>query len=188
MKKWSFVLVLLVGATILGATVLREPIAHAAATVNATIVGPLDNGNVKVHEQGTAKVSEQNVDANGNVKVHEQGTADVNVTNSSLSIAPAAPITSGGFSSSLSTGVSCHPLGVDEIATALSIKLSSGVESVLLGNGGGSCSGFAALFAGPATGGNDSIVLTLARPIKFNEIGCIGASGFCSVSWVGGSP
>jgi len=57
MKKWSFVALLIVGATILGATVLLEPIAHAAQTTATTIVGPLDaNGNVKVHEQGRATV------------------------------------------------------------------------------------------------------------------------------------
>lgn len=57
MKKWSFVALLLVGATILGATVLREPIAWAAQSVDANIIGPLDGqGNVKVHEQGTANV------------------------------------------------------------------------------------------------------------------------------------
>jgi hypothetical protein len=61
MKKWSFVALLVVGATILGATVLREPIARAAQTVDATIVGPLDGqGNVKVHEQGTANVNVTN--------------------------------------------------------------------------------------------------------------------------------
>jgi hypothetical protein len=57
-NKWSFAALLLVGATVLGGTVLREPIASAAQGVSSTIVGPLDaNGNVKVHEQGTATVS-----------------------------------------------------------------------------------------------------------------------------------
>jgi hypothetical protein len=57
MRKWTFVVLLLVGATILGGTVFREPIALAAQSVDATIIGPLDgNGNVKVHEQGTAAV------------------------------------------------------------------------------------------------------------------------------------
>ena len=37
------------------------------------------NGNIKVHEQGTAKANVTNTDANGNIKVHEQGTANVNV-------------------------------------------------------------------------------------------------------------
>jgi hypothetical protein len=78
MKKCSFVALLLVGATVLGATVLREPIAHAAQTTATTIVGPLDaNGNVKVHDQGTSDV---NV-TNSTVPVHEEGTSSVAVTN-----------------------------------------------------------------------------------------------------------
>jgi hypothetical protein len=82
MKKSSFVSLLLVGATILGATVLRERIASAAQTVSATIIGPLDaNGNVTVHEQGTAAV-------------HEQGTANVQVANPSVPIEQAGtPVT-----------------------------------------------------------------------------------------------
>jgi len=57
MKKWPFVVLLVVGATILGATVLKEPIANAAQVVDANIIGPLDGqGNVKVHEQGTPTV------------------------------------------------------------------------------------------------------------------------------------
>jgi hypothetical protein len=74
MKKSSFVVLLLVGATVLGATVLREPIAWAAQAVDANIVAPLD--------------------ANGNLKVHEQGTAAVNVTNSSIPVHQAGePVT-----------------------------------------------------------------------------------------------
>src|SRR5262245_6735109 len=68
MKKWPFVVLLLVGATVLGATVLREPIAGAAQDLAVTIIGPLD--------------------ARGNVKVHEQGTARVDVTNSSVAVEP----------------------------------------------------------------------------------------------------
>jgi hypothetical protein len=61
MKKWHAVAMLLVGATLLGGTVLREPIASAAQSVSATIIGPLDaQGNVKVHEQGTAAVRSAN--------------------------------------------------------------------------------------------------------------------------------
>jgi hypothetical protein len=49
MKKLSFVAMLLLGATILGATVFSEPIVRAAQAVEAKIVGPLDGqGNVKV--------------------------------------------------------------------------------------------------------------------------------------------
>ena len=52
MNRWSSVALLLAGAMFLGATVFREPIARAAQTVSATIVGPLDaEGNVKVLDQ-----------------------------------------------------------------------------------------------------------------------------------------
>src|SRR5262245_10096747 len=39
MKKWLFVALLLVGATILGATVLREPIGYAASPFTNVIIG-----------------------------------------------------------------------------------------------------------------------------------------------------
>jgi hypothetical protein len=50
-------LLLVLLSVVLGATVFREPVAWAAQAVDATIIGPLDgNGNVRVHEQGTANV------------------------------------------------------------------------------------------------------------------------------------
>jgi hypothetical protein len=79
------VLLVVCGAA-LGATVLHEPIATAATPFMNVIVGndatnPVPvaeqnrdgNGNVRVHEQGTAAV-------------HEQGTANVNVTNGSIPV------------------------------------------------------------------------------------------------------
>jgi len=79
------VLLVVCGAA-LGATVLHEPIASAASPFTNVIVGndatnPVPvaeqnrdaNGNVRVHEQGTAAV-------------HEQGTANVNVTNGSIPV------------------------------------------------------------------------------------------------------
>ena len=57
--------------------------ALSSVTVNNTSTNPVP-------------VLEQNVDTNGNIKVHEQGTANVNVTNTNLSVAPRAPITDGG--------------------------------------------------------------------------------------------
>src|SRR5262245_4044140 len=73
MKKWTFVALLLIGAAILGATVLREPMANAApAGLNPTSASQPDaSGNVGVNEQGTAAV-------------HEQGTAQVRVTNTTV--------------------------------------------------------------------------------------------------------
>ena len=73
MKKWTAVALVLAGATILGATVLQEPIASAAQLLNVTIVGPLD--------------------ADGHLRVHEQGTAKVTVTNGPLSVIPVAATT-----------------------------------------------------------------------------------------------
>ena len=56
--------VLIAVAVVLGATVFREDVAQAA--------------------QGILSVREQNFDSNGNIKVHEQGTANVNITNQTL--------------------------------------------------------------------------------------------------------
>jgi hypothetical protein len=177
-KKSSFVALLLIGATVLGATVLREPIAWAAQSVDANIVGPLDaNGNVRVHEQGTAAV-------------HEQGTANVKVTNSSLSIAPPAAIDNGGGSKFVCAGGECGAgiVGIPQAtATALSIRMSDFVQSLTLGSFTGKV---AARFLGPASGGNNSIVLAFDRPITFDLIDCHTASvdEVCAVSWVGNEP
>lgn len=58
MRKYAIAAVGLLLSVVLGATVFREPIAWAAQAISATIVGPLDsNGNVAVHEQGTAIVA-----------------------------------------------------------------------------------------------------------------------------------
>jgi hypothetical protein len=188
MKKWAFVAALLVGATILGATVFRDPVAWAAQSVDATIAGPLDNGNVRVHEEGTAKTQEQNTDAHGNIKVHEQGTADVHVTNTSLPVASAPPINDGGGSHVVCAG-ECGP-SIDFIpqatATALSIHMGDSVQSLTLGT----LLKTAAVFIGPAQGGDASVVLPLDRPITFDTIDCNtgGLTDQCMVSWVGNTP
>jgi hypothetical protein len=65
---------LLLGSVVLGATVFHEPVANAAQqVVNAFVT------NDAAHP---VPVQEQRADANGNIKVHEQGTANVNVANS----------------------------------------------------------------------------------------------------------
>jgi hypothetical protein len=61
MRKYVIVVAGLLLGIVLGATVFRAPVVWAAQAISATIVGPLDaNGNVKVHEQGTATVSVSN--------------------------------------------------------------------------------------------------------------------------------
>src|SRR5262245_31077107 len=86
MKKWPFVALLLVGATILGATVLREPIGHAASPFTNVIVGSDPTKPVPVHEQGTVDVNL----SRGTVPVHEQGTVDVNVSGGTVGLASPA--------------------------------------------------------------------------------------------------
>jgi hypothetical protein len=60
---------LLLGGTVLGATVLREPVAKAASPIVSVFVNNTAAHPVPVHETNT--------DANGNINVHEQGTAAV---------------------------------------------------------------------------------------------------------------
>src|SRR5262245_4290063 len=57
---------LLLGSIVLGATVLREPLAKAASPFASVIVGNDPSNPVPVREQ--------NVDANGNLKVHDSGS------------------------------------------------------------------------------------------------------------------
>jgi hypothetical protein len=165
MKRWQTIALLVLGGTFLGATVFSGPIATAAQTISATITDP--------------------VDGQGNVKVHEQGTANVNVTNGSLNVASPTPITDGG--NALIGGDGLFNYSSPVTASALSIHLSDTVQFVsftLTGNGFQQ----PAIFYGPGNRGNASIVLALDRPIKFNRITCVGPEGVCSVSWVGASP
>jgi hypothetical protein len=93
-KAIAVAFLLVLGSAVLGATVLREPIAQAASPFSNVIIANTEsspvpvkeqnvdtNGNVRVHEQGTAAVHEQ-----GTAGVHEQGIASVNVTNSSIPV------------------------------------------------------------------------------------------------------
>ena len=74
MRKYVFVTAGLLLSVVLGATVFSTPLAWAAQAVNATIVGPLDaNGNVKVHEQGTAAVRAANEEVSFSTNVLDDG-------------------------------------------------------------------------------------------------------------------
>ena len=83
----------MLGAVLLGATVLSDPIATAAQTVGATIIGPLDgSGNVKVHERGTAAVNVTNT----SLPVREQGTVPVAQSGTwTVGLSGTAKVTSG---------------------------------------------------------------------------------------------
>jgi hypothetical protein len=78
MKKLSLAALLLVVGTLLGATVLREPVADAAtATLNVFV------SNDSSHP---VPVRETNTDTGGNIKVHEQGTAAVRSADEEVSV------------------------------------------------------------------------------------------------------
>jgi hypothetical protein len=68
----AFLLVL--GSMVLGATVLREPLANAASPFTNVIIGNDTSNAVPVRQQGTVNVLEQNTDAKGNIKVHDSGS------------------------------------------------------------------------------------------------------------------
>lgn len=170
MKKWLFAVGLVAGSLLLGSTVLREPIAYAAQSISATIAGPLD--------------------ANGNVRVHEQGTADVNVTNSDLSIHgtvnvdPPSPISSGARQASTLGGFSLKLNGGTQTASVINIDMTPGALGFRLFTDGG---GIAAAFLGPGDGGQAHILLPLPRPISFDSIQCLGGSGdSCHIDWIAG--
>lgn len=69
MRKLSFAALLLVAATVLGATVLREPVADAATATLNVIVQNDSSHPVPVQQQGTASVSVNNTVATADVDV-----------------------------------------------------------------------------------------------------------------------
>ena len=166
----AFLLVL--GSTVLGATVLREPLAWAAP--------PMPSVFVANDESSPVPAREQNLDADGNIKVHEQGTADVNVTNTSLPVAPPPPVTDGGGSVTMPVCPDQRFVGPFTVS-ALRINWWNTIGGVTLRRDNLPV----ATFVGPSFGGDESAVqLALTRPITFDEIRCFG-SGLASVSWVG---
>jgi hypothetical protein len=113
-KKLATALGLAAASAVLGATVLREPVAWAAAPITNVIVGNTAANPVPVREQ--------NLDANGHVKVHEQGTADVNVKNAvkldpagnTVQLAAPAPFHAYEFidNPAAAGGRTCVPFGI----------------------------------------------------------------------------
>jgi hypothetical protein len=128
-------------------------------------------------------VREQNLDANGNIKVHEQGTANVNVTNSSLSIAAQSPVTSGGQASELDSGENAN-YGTTITVSALSIWFSGGAHDLTLSNNGS----IVARIPGPLGSVDAGVDLALTRPVSFDSARCGGTGGLCRFGWVGNSP
>ena len=81
-KRVGLASLVVVLSAILGATVLREPIAVAASPFTNVIVGNTTANPVPVAQQGTADVKV----TNSTLSVQQQGTADVRVTNASVPV------------------------------------------------------------------------------------------------------
>jgi hypothetical protein len=133
-------------------------------------------------------VSEQNTDANGNIKVHEQGTANVNVTNTNLSIGQPAPVT-GGVTQTPVVIVSPATdtlFATLQTATGLSITMPVGTTDIAFFDGPNEVAGF----LGPGVGGSSVINIALTRPIAFDRVDCnAGPSGpSCFFTWTGATP
>jgi len=176
-KKWLVVPLLILAAIVLGATVFREPVAWAAQSVDATILGPLDNGNVRTHEEGTANTREQNTDSNGNIKVHEQGTANVRVANRSF------PVFEEEATRSFQSGFQAGEGGIDSKdlapirASLITIDWDSASDNALLTLG--SSTGVVRLTLRPQGGTRE--ILPLTQPILVDAITleCFVASPDC---------
>lgn len=175
-------LLLLLGSAILGATILREPIAGAARLAQSVVISNTPDQAVPVREQ--------NKDGSGNIKVHEQGTANVNVTNSGLSVVPLPlpPVTDGGGFQTIGSATPPITYSFQQpvVATALAIHMTGPVTSVGLEYQGHAV----AAFRGPQDDiGSPSVDLALTRPVAMDSFACWGSpGGYCTVSWVGAEP
>jgi hypothetical protein len=194
-RKLVVALILVAVSVVLGATVLREPIARAAEKLTPVFVTNDAANAVPVAQQGTADVRVANASlpvqqqgtadvrvTNAALPVQQQGTADVRVTNGSLTVAPAAPVTGIGRGIGTSAGGSVGV--VDSTASAISLTMSDGVTAAEIKWRDANV----AFFYGPALGGERSVVLALSRPIRLDELVCSGSSGACRLGWVGAEP
>jgi len=163
MSKVIAVAFLLVCAALLGGTVLREPVASAAQSIGATIVGPLDaQGDVKVHEQGTASVS---------------GTVGLSPSADTVKIDPSAnavtPVSAPSDTLGQIVGAAAAagqegttPLNEVVDASLLVVNSNDNVDTILFTHNG------QLVFAleGPAGNGTSHYVLPFSTPIRFDSV------------------
>ena len=185
MRQKVLVVLLVIGiSAVLGATILREPIARAAAPITSVFVS-----NDAAHP---VPVVETRADANGNVTVHEQGTANVNVTNTSLPIAQAAPVIDGGSTVEAFVGDGRQPVTPDATASALMVRFTNaGSDTQMVFR----YKGNTVLIVPAALGSGDVTVVTnvpLTRPVKFDDVECVNNGPFdkrlCAAYWAGATP
>jgi hypothetical protein len=159
-------LLLVCVGVVLGATVFRSDIAQAtglsqSVTVENTAANPVP-------------VREQNLDRAGNIKVHEQETARVHVENTSLAVAPQAA--TRFLSEPVSAAASeVHQVSFSAIqASLITIRgLTGAADHVSFHHGIDQVLYFIGFEAG------DQIVLPLTQPVTVDSflIACAAASG-----------
>ena len=87
LRRWGLTVVTMVSVATVVLLVTGWGSAVAASVSSVIVANPASNpANVKVTNTTPLSVQESNTDTNGNIKVHEQGTANVNVTNTSVPV------------------------------------------------------------------------------------------------------
>jgi hypothetical protein len=175
----AFVALAMLCGIVLSTTVFRNDIAKATGLAQSVIISNTPAQAVPVREQ--------NLDGSSNIKVHEQGTAKVNVTNSSLTVAAPAPVTGGGQTFIAFKGGA--DFSTDITASAITIDFSPGVHSIIFYHDDDK----AAWFRGPAAAGaagSAHITLALTRPMTFNRLSVFADddSDAAGIGWVGNLP
>jgi hypothetical protein len=160
---------LLIGSSLLGASVFSDPSASASAQ--------------RTHKaaQRTGSGPQSVVFTNGS-GMSTGNTVKIDPANNGVT-----PIAGGGGSTILCTGgVEPCPVVPTATASALQIVFTSGNASCQLLRGGA----VVASFFGPAAGGDSRLLLALSRPVTFDEIALSGGgpSDGCSLSWIGNTP
>ena len=123
-------------------------------------------------------------DSSQPVPVAQQGTANVNVTNSTLTVAPASPITSGGQSFTMEASGTPVIFGSDIVVSAFVVHFRDGAGGLLFLNN----NTIVGRFLGPPNG-PQTVTLALSRPMAFDALQCNGPDGsICAVSWIGNAP
>lgn len=108
-KSIAAAMLMVLGGMLLGGTVFRDQVAHAAQAVLQ----------VKVVNTPDAPVP-----------VRQQGTADVNVTNGSLTVAARTPVTRGGQRVQVPVGPAVV-LGADVTASALVVQFRNSASEII---------------------------------------------------------
>lgn len=98
----------------------RQQVADASSLLNVFVTNDSSH---------PVPAREQNTDANGNIKVHEQGTANVSVTNSSLPVA-LSPVSGGGNAATVQAGDSAT-YSPPVVASGLTMLLTGEIDEVI---------------------------------------------------------